>query len=162
MDETAKIELAARRIVFGKYLNCGQTCVAPDYILCQKNIKEKLIREICRQITIQYGEEPLNNADYGKIINDKHFNRICSLIDSEKVVAGGRSNREILKIEPTVMDGVTWDDAVMQEEIFGPLLPILTYDEFDEVYSLLADRPRPLALYLFSEDRSQIRNVTER
>ena len=128
VDETAKIELAARRIVFGKYLNCGQTCVAPDYILCQKSIKEKLIREICRQITIQYGEEPLNNADYGKIINDKHFNRICSLIDSEKVVAGGRSNREVLKIEPTVMDGVTWDDAVMQEEIFGPLLPILTYD----------------------------------
>ena len=162
VDETAKIELAARRIVFGKYLNCGQTCVAPDYILCQKSIKEKLIREICRQITIQYGEEPLNNADYGKIINDKHFNRICSLIDSEKVVAGGRSNREVLKIEPTVMDGVTWDDAVMQEEIFGPLLPILTYDEFDEVYSLLADRPRPLALYLFSEDRRHIRNVTER
>ncbi len=162
VDETAKIELAARRIVFGKYLNCGQTCVAPDYILCQKSIKEKLIREICRQITIQYGEEPLNNADYGKIINDKHFNRICSLIDSEKVVAGGRSNQEVLKIEPTVMDGVTWDDAVMQEEIFGPLLPILTYDEFDEVYSLLADRPRPLALYLFSEDRRHIRNVTER
>lgn len=162
VDETAKIELAARRIVFGKYLNCGQTCVAPDYILCQKSIKEKLIREICRQITIQYGEEPLNNADYGKIINDKHFNRICSLIDSEKVVAGGRSNREVLKIEPTVMDGVTWDDVVMQEEIFGPLLPILTYDEFDEVYSLLADRPRPLALYLFSEDRRHIRNVTER
>ena len=162
VDETAKIELAARRIVFGKYLNCGQTCVAPDYILCQKSIKEKLVREICRQITIQYGEEPLNNADYGKIINDKHFNRICSLIDSEKVVAGGRSNREVLKIEPTVMDGVTWDDAVMQEEIFGPLLPILTYDEFDEIYSLLADRPRPLALYLFSEDRRHIRNVTER
>lgn len=162
VDSTAKLKLAAKRIVFGKYLNCGQTCVAPDYILCHKSIKERLVKEICGQIKLQYGNDPLSNADYGKIINEKHFDRLLRLIDKDKTVIGGTANKNTLQIAPTVMDNVTWDDAVMQEEIFGPIMPILTFEDFDEVYSLLAEKPKPLALYLFSEDRRRIREVTER
>lgn len=160
VDSTAKLKLAAKRIVFGKYLNCGQTCVAPDYILCHRSVKEQFIKEVCAQIEKQYGKTPLQNPDYGKIINEKHFERLCGLIDSNKTVYGGGTDRTALKIAPTVMDNVTWEDAVMQEEIFGPIMPILTFDSFDEVYSMLADRPRPLALYLFSESRERIREVT--
>lgn len=162
VDETAKIKLAAKRIVFGKYLNCGQTCVAPDYILCHSSVKNQLIEEICRQVKKQYGEKPLENPDYGKMINEKHFERVAGLIDQNMTIFGGQVNRRTLQIAPTVMDGVTWEDAVMQEEIFGPIMPILTYDHFDEIYSLLADKPKPLALYLFSEDKKRISEVTKR
>ena len=162
VDSTAKIKLAAKRIVFGKYLNCGQTCVAPDYILCHESVKDQLITEIRNQIQKQYGEDPLANPDYGRIINRKHFDRIRGLIDPAKVVAGGTANEDTLQIAPTVMDNVTWEDAVMQEEIFGPVLPILTFRDFSEIYGCLADKPKPLALYLFSEDRPRIREVTAR
>lgn len=162
VDNTAKIKLAAKRIVFGKYLNCGQTCVAPDYILCDKRIKDKLVHEICKQIKKQYSETPLENPDYGKIVNQKHFDRICELINQEKVILGGASNPSTLQIAPTVMDNVTWKDAVMQEEIFGPILPVLTYDSFEDIFSLLTDKPKPLALYFFSEDKEHIKEITER
>lgn len=162
VDSTAKLKLAAKRIVFGKYLNCGQTCVAPDYILCHKSIKDEFIKEVCAQIKKQYGDDPLGNSDYGKIINEKHFDRLCGLIDNNKTVLGGNANKDSLQIAPTVMDNVTWDDAVMQEEIFGPIMPILTFDTFDEIYSLLSSKPKPLALYLFSEDKKRIKEVTER
>lgn len=162
VDETAKLKLAAKRIVFGKYLNCGQTCVAPDYILCHSSVKDQLVEEICLQIKKQYGERPLENPDYGKMINEKHYERVLGLIEKEKTVLGGQGNSRTLQIEPTVMDGVTWEDAVMQEEIFGPIMPILTYDDFDEIYSLLAEKPKPLALYLFSEDKKRISEVTGR
>ena len=162
VDSTAKLKLAAKRIVFGKYLNCGQTCVAPDYILCHESVKDELVQEVCAQIKKQYGENPLNNPDYGKIINRKHFDRIRGLIDPHKVVIGGTVSEETLQIAPTVLDNVTWEEAVMQEEIFGPVMPILTFKSFDEVYSLLADKAKPLALYLFSEDKRRIREVTAR
>ena len=162
VDETAKIPLAAKRIVFGKFLNCGQTCVAPDYLLCHRSMKDQLLQEICKQVEKQYGASPLDNPNYGKIINEKHFQRIRGLIDPSKVVLGGQSNPDSLQIAPTVMDHVTWDDAVMQEEIFGPILPILTFDHLNEVYALLAKRPKPLALYFFSEDKQRILEVTER
>ena len=162
VDETAKLRLAAKRIVFGKYLNCGQTCVAPDYVLCHSSIREPLVSEICWQIQEQYGQAPLDNPDYGKIINRKHFDRICALIDEEKLVIGGGRRKDTLQIEPTVMDAVTWNDAAMQEEIFGPVLPILTFDTFEEVYALLADRPKPLAMYLFSENGQRMKEVSER
>ena len=162
VDETAKLELAARRIVFGKFLNCGQTCVAPDYILCQRDVKDELVEALRRQIRVQYGEKPWNGPDYGRIINEKHFDRLCALLDRSKIAVGGETDRNRLQIAPTVMDGVTWEDAVMQEEIFGPILPILTFERFEEVYTLLAGRPKPLALYLFSQDRARIREVTER
>lgn len=162
VDNTAKIKLAAKRIVFGKYLNCGQTCVAPDYILCHASVKDILVKEILFQVKKQYGEAPLENCDYGKIINEKHFDRLCGLIDAGKTLIGGDTNRETLQIAPTVMDNVTWQDAVMQEEIFGPIMPILTFDNFEELYNKLGDAPKPLALYLFSEDKKRIKEVTER
>ena len=162
VDSTAKWKLAARRIVFGKYLNCGQTCVAPDYILCHKSIKDELVKELCAQIRKQYGEEPFNNPDYGRIVNEKHFDRLCGLMDKTKVVFGGSTNKATLQIAPTVMDNITWEDAVMQEEIFGPIMPILTFDTFEEIYALLSNKPKPLALYLFSEDKKHIKEVTAR
>lgn len=162
VDETAKLALAAKRIVFGKFLNCGQTCVAPDYLLCQESVREQLEEEIVKQIKLQFGQNPLENQNYGKIINQKHFDRVCSLIDEKKTVFGGRWDREALRIEPTVMNNVEWTDPIMQEEIFGPVLPILTYERFEDLYGLLADRPKPLAFYLFSEDRERIREATDR
>ena len=162
VDASAKIPLAARRIVFGKYLNCGQTCVAPDYILCERSIKDQLIAEIKKQIEKQFGTRPLANADYGRIVNEKHFARLSGLIDADKVVIGGERNAQTLQIAPTVMDRVTLDDAVMQEEIFGPILPVLTFESLDEVITLVNSRPKPLALYLFSQDKTHIRAVTSR
>ncbi len=160
VDASANLGLAARRIVFGKYLNCGQTCVAPDYILCEASVKDRFVSEVTRQIREQYGEKPLENRDYGRIVNRKHFDRLRGLIDLDKVVVGGEANEAALQIAPTVMDGVTWDDAVMGEEIFGPIMPILTFDSFDAVVSGLKDRDKPLALYLFSSDRERVRRVT--
>ncbi len=162
VDETANIPLAAKRIVFGKFLNCGQTCVAPDYILCDKNIKYELIGAIQKQLRLQYGVLPIENPSYGKMINEKHYERVAKLIDPQKVAFGGYGKRDKLQIAPTLMDHVTWDDPVMQEEIFGPVLPVLTYDEFEDIFGLLADKPKPLALYLFTENKERIRAVNER
>lgn len=159
VDSSANIKLAAKRIVFGKYLNCGQTCVAPDYILCEGSVKNEFIAEVIKQIKLQYGENPLENKDYGKIINEKHFNRLCGLIDNNKVVFGGETNSQTCQIAPTVMDSVTAEDAVMGEEIFGPIMPVLTFDSFDEIVKELKNKPKPLALYLFSSDKKHINRV---
>ena len=161
VDSTAKIRLAAKRIVFGKYLNCGQTCVAPDYILCDKRIRDELITAILAEIEKQFGKEPLKNPNYGKIINEKHFERILGLINGEKLVYGGQSEPESLRIAPTVLNNITWDDAVMGEEIFGPLLPILTFDTLDEALDTVESHPHPLALYFFSEDRAAQKKVLD-
>ena len=162
VDQTADIRLAARRIVFGKYLNCGQTCVAPDYVYCHRSVKDQLIKEVQKQIRRQYGKQPLHSSDYGKIINEKHFDRILGLIDEKKVVHGGGSDRSTLRIEPTVMDNVTFSDAVMQEEIFGPVMPILVFDSLDEVIRRINSMPHPLALYIFTSDKKTARKVTAR
>ncbi|MGN0818657.1 MAG: aldehyde dehydrogenase [Candidatus Coproplasma sp.] len=161
VDGTAKLSLAAKRIVFGKFLNCGQTCVAPDYVLCERSVKDKLVAEIISQIKVQFGEEPLKNPDYGKIINAKHFGRIEKLIEKDRIIYGGERNSQSQKIAPTLIEG-DWNCAAMREEIFGPVLPILTFDSFDEVYSALNGKPEPLALYIFSQDKSRIREVTAR
>ena len=161
VDSTAKIRLAAKRIVFGKYLNCGQTCVAPDYILCDKRIRDELITAILAEIEKQFGKEPLKNPNYGKIINEKHFERILGLINREKLVYGGQSEPELLRIAPTVLNNITWDDAVMGEEIFGPLLPILTFDTLDEALDTVESHPHPLALYFFSEDKAAQKKVLD-
>lgn len=160
VDKTANIKLAAKRIVFGKYLNCGQTCVAPDYIYCDKKIKDFLISEIKKQITLQFSETPLNNDNYGKIISEKHFNRLLGLIEKENIVHGGKSDKERLRIEPTVMDNITFEDKVMQEEIFGPILPIITYDSINDAITKINSLAHPLALYIFSNDRKIVKNVT--
>ena len=152
VEKTAKISLAARRIVFGKFLNCGQTCVAPDYVLCDESIRESLVFAIKKEITLQFGRKPLENPDYGKIVNEKHFNRLKGLIDKEKTVCGGGLDEENNRIEPTVMVDVSWEDAVMGEEIFGPILPILTYKSLDEAISVVESHPHPLALYCFTKD----------
>lgn len=160
VDASANLPLAAKRIVFGKYLNCGQTCVAPDYVLCERSVKDAFVQEVIRQIKLQYGDNPLANKDYGKIINEKHFIRLCGLIDRKKVVIGGETNGDTCQIAPTVMDFVTDADPVMGEEIFGPILPILTFDSFDEVVDSLKEKDKPLALYLFSGNKKHIRRVT--
>ena len=161
VDGSADIRLAAKRIVFGKYLNCGQTCVAPDYILCEKSVKDEFVSEVIKEIKRQYGERPIENEKYGKIINEKHFMRLSSLIDENKLVYGGERSAELCKIAPAVMDNVTWDDAVMAEEIFGPVMPILTFDSFDFVLDSLKEKDKPLALYLFTSDKSHVKRVTE-
>ena len=160
VDETAKIPLAAKRIVFGKFLNCGQTCVAPDYLLCHAGVKEELLACMGEEIRRQFGTEPLHNEQYGKIVNEKHFRRLLGLIDGPKTVFGGKYDEGALRIEPTVLDGVTMDDVVMQEEIFGPILPVLTFENLDDVISHVNGHDKPLALYIFSQDREHIRRVT--
>lgn len=162
VEKSADIRLAAKRIVFGKFLNCGQTCVAPDYIYCDKDIKNALTEEIRKQIRKQFGENPLTNKAYGKIINEKHFQRISELIDENKVVCGGRTDSKALKIEPTVMDSVTFEDKVMQEEIFGPLLPVLTYESLEQAINKINSMAHPLALYIFTNDKETARKITSR
>lgn len=161
VDKTADIQLAARRIVFGKYLNCGQTCIAPDYVYCDKTVKDELLKAIKKEIKRQYGAEPLKNQDYGKIINEKHFNRILGLIDRDKVVCGGNYDAAELRIEPTVMDNADFTDAVMSEEIFGPVLPVLTFSSVKEAVEKLHTLPCPLATYIFSTDKQQIKYILD-
>ena len=159
VETSANLKLAAKRIVFGKYLNCGQTCVAPDYIYCDPSIKDALIQELKKQVRKQFGKHPLANPNYGKIINEKHFQRVYGLIDTEKLVHGGDSNEETLQIEPSILDNVTFEDAVMQEEIFGPVLPVLTYESLDQAIDKINSMAHPLALYLFTNDKSMARKI---
>ena len=154
VDATANLKVAARRIAFGKWLNVGQTCVAPDYLLVDARVHDELLDLIREEARRMFGEHPLDNEDYGHIVNAKHFARVRGLIDPDKVVLGGTARESSLKIEPTILDGVTPDDAVMQEEIFGPILPVLTFESLDEAETFITDRPTPLALYIFSQDRS--------
>ncbi len=160
VEKSANLKLAAKRIVFGKFLNCGQTCVAPDYIYCDAAIKDPLIAEIQKQIQHQFGDAPLKNSNYGKIINEKHYQRILGLIDTEKTVHGGQTDTASLRIEPTVMDNVTFSDKVMQEEIFGPLLPVLTFKSIEEAIKKINSMPHPLALYVFTSDKHIAKKFT--
>ena len=155
VDESANITLAAKRIVFGKFLNCG----SPDYILCHSAVRDKFIEAVIAEIKKQYGEKPLENESYGKIISKKHYDRILSLIDRQKVVFGGECDGDAQRISPTVMDNVNEGDAVMGEEIFGPIMPILTFDSFDDVVNNLKNKDKPLALYLFTSNKKQIKRV---
>ena len=162
VDQSAKLELAARRIVFSKFLNCGQTCVAPDYILCHSAVKDQLVECLKAEIRRQYGEDPLRSPLYGRIISRKHFDRVTGLIDPDKTVWGGVTDADALKIGPTIMDHLTWNDKVMGEEIFGPLLPVLTFDKVEDVIEAVNNRDKPLALYVYAEDRKVIREITSR
>lgn len=161
VDETADIKLTAKRIVFGKFINCGQTCVAPDYIYCAESIKPTLLKELQAQIQKQYGETPLQNPDYGKIINQKHFRRLYMLLDQGKVLCGGQTSADALKIAPTILDQITWQDPIMEDEIFGPLLPVLTFKSLTEAAEKINSMPSPLALYHFSSDKKSISFVKE-
>ncbi|RQN33528.1 aldehyde dehydrogenase family protein [Paraburkholderia tropica] len=163
VDDTANIKVASGRISFGKFTNAGQTCVAPDYILVQRKVKNDLIKALKKTITEFYGENIEKSPDFGRIVNQKHFNRLNDLIQIHKdnVVFGGNSSKEDLYIEPTLLDNITNDNKIMKEEIFGPILPIITYDNFDEVLEIIQSKSKPLSLYLFSEDENMTHRVVE-
>lgn len=147
------LKLAATRIAFGKYLNCGQTCVAPDYCLVDEHVHDQFVTYLLEQIKAMYGENPLTNASYGKIINRKHFDRLMGLIEPSKVIYGGTCDEKSLKIVPTVLTRVNPEDSVMQEEIFGPILPILSYKTIEDAENFISQREKPLALYLFTNNK---------
>ena len=153
VDATARLNLAAKRLVFGKLLNCGQTCVAPDYLLIHRRVKDRFLAYVMRWITAMYGQQPLDNRGYVRMVNQKHFQRVMGLIQPANVIFGGQGDPDTLKIQPTILDNVDPGDPVMQEEIFGPVLPVLTFDHIQEALELVNARPRPLALYLFSQDK---------
>ncbi|PTE60624.1 aldehyde dehydrogenase [Staphylococcus epidermidis] len=163
VDDTANIKVASERISFGKFTNAGQTCVAPDYILVQRKVKNDLIKALKKTIIEFYGENIEKSPDFGRIVNQKHFNRLNDLIQIHKdnVVFGGNSSKEDLYIEPTLLDNITNDNKIMKEEIFGPILPIITYDNFDEVLEIIQSKSKPLSLYLFSEDENMTHRVIE-
>lgn len=154
VDETADISLTAKRLVFAKFINAGQTCVAPDYVLVKPEKRDELVAQLKFFINRCYPKGPDGSiTDYPRIINRKHFDRLCHLLEGESVAVGGITHPDSLTIEPTVLTDVTWDAPIMQEEIFGPMLPILTYDNLDEAIAKIRSRPKPLALYLFSKNK---------
>ena len=153
VDETANLKVAARRLAFGKFLNVGQTCVAPDYLLVKSEIKDKFLELLKSEIVKMFGEKPLENELYGHIINEKHFDRLCGLIDKEKCTFGGKTDKETLKIEPTILENVDLNDAVMKEEIFGPILPVLSFEKFEDAEKIVKTFEKPLALYLLTNDK---------
>ncbi len=158
VDETADIPLAAKRIVFGKFLNAGQTCVAPDYVLVQESVKDQLVQHLQQAVENTLGPDPLSNPEYGKIINDKHYHRILGLLEGQTILCGGQAQDG--KIAPTILDNVDPQSPVMQEEIFGPVLPVLTYSSTQDAVDFVSNREKPLALYLFSRSREMQHTVT--
>lgn len=153
ITENADLQVAARRIVWGKFINAGQTCVAPDYLYVQENIKPKFLEILITEIKKRNYHE--NAEHYCKIINERNFDRLNNMINREKIVFGGETNREKRYISPTVLDNVSWEDAVMQEEIFGPILPILTYKNFENAIEKVIDGEKPLSAYLFSNNSKE-------
>jgi aldehyde dehydrogenase (NAD+) len=153
IDQTADVSFAARRIIWGKYMNAGQTCIAPDYLLVHSSIKSQLIESMIKTIKQFYSETPVNSNSYGRIINKKQFERLCQLMKDKNIIYGGEINEESFYISPTLIDHVAWDDSLMQEEIFGPLLPILVYDDIFDIINKIKLTPKPLAMYLFSKNK---------
>lgn len=160
VHKDAKLDVTARRIVWGKFLNAGQTCVAPDYMYVHSSVKEQLIEALRHEIAEQYGKDALQNDNYVRIVSERHFERLCTFLQDGKPVIGGNYTKETLHIEPTVLTNVTWQSAVMEDEIFGPILPIIEYDKIEEVIETIQHHPKPLALYVFSEDRKVQEKVT--
>ncbi|MEK4368064.1 MULTISPECIES: aldehyde dehydrogenase [Paenibacillus] len=148
----AELKLVAQRIVRGKFLNAGQTCVAPDYLLVHEQVHDELINLIGAEIKDKFGDDVLQNADFPHIVNSRNFDRLSKFLTDGKTLIGGRSVREQLLIEPTVLGDVNWESAVMQEEIFGPILPVFTYSDLNPMLDEIVRRPKPLALYLFTQD----------
>lgn len=142
--------MAAKRITWGKFLNAGQTCIAPDYLLIHTRIKDEFLQKMVFQIEKLLGPDPVNSESYVKIINERNFNRLLSLIDPSKIYYGGKTNAAERYIEPTLLTDINWDDPIMQDEIFGPLLPVIEFEDIHDVISKLQTLPRPLALYLFT------------
>ena len=160
VTEKADLQIAAKRIVWGKFINAGQTCVAPDYLYVAENIKAKFLKVLIEEIKKRNYTDNVDH--YCKIINERNFDRLEKMIDREKVVFGGETNREKRYISPTVLDNVTWEDAVMQEEIFGPILPILTYKNLETAMQTVVEGEKPLSAYLFSNDAKEQELFTEK
>jgi acyl-CoA reductase-like NAD-dependent aldehyde dehydrogenase len=159
VDADTQLEYTARRIVWGKFMNAGQTCVAPDYILVHRKVKQDLLEQLKTSIQNFYGDNPATSADYGRIINPSHFNRLCQLLKEGEIIIGGDTNPDERYIAPTVIDRVDWDSRVMQEEIFGPILPVMEYTDLTEALALVNAKPKPLALYFFSTDKQKQQRV---
>jgi NAD-dependent aldehyde dehydrogenases len=153
VDKDANINLAAKRIIWGKTLNSGQTCVCPDYLLVHKDVKKDLLEAMKKYSKEFFGEMPCQNEEYPKIINQKHFDRLKGLLTNGKIIIGGEYNEETLQISPTILDQVTWNDPVMEEEIFGPILPVLEFEDMNDVITMVNSHPKPLALYLFTNNK---------
>ncbi len=162
VDESADIKVAAQRIIWGKTINVGQTCVAPDYVVVNNKVKDDLIKELRVQIQSFYGKDAIESKDYGRIVNDRHFLRLKNILDKEadKIICGGKVNREKRYIEPTLIDA-SWEGAAMSEEIFGPILPIISFSNLDEVIGKIKRLSKPLALYLFAENYKVEEKVLE-
>ncbi len=159
VDETANLEIAARRIVWGKFINSGQTCVAPDYLLVHHSVKAALLEKMKKYIHQFYGEEACMSDSFPKIINEKHFDRLLDLIKNESIVIGGTSSRERNQISPTILNNVKWNSPVMAEEIFGPILPVLEFKNLNEVITMVNNHPKPLALYYFTTKKENERRI---
>lgn len=159
IDHTADLDLAARRLAFGKFLNAGQTCVAPDYVLTERGMAKPLAEKLQKEIFSFFGENPLTCEEYPRIINRRHYDRLLGLLDGAEVAFGGQGDPDMLKIQPTVLTNVSWEAPVMGEEIFGPILPILEYDQLTDALQEVRGRERPLALYLFTRDKKTERLV---
>ena len=153
IDEKYNMHLAAKRLLFGKLLNAGQTCIAPDYVLVNENVKEELIEELKKVLKEFLGENVIENEDYPKIVNERHFARLSNLIEGEKILIGGKTDKKLLKIEPTILDNPKIDSKVMCEEIFGPILPIISYKTIEDAIAYVKKFEKPLALYMFTNDK---------
>ncbi|NJM73918.1 MAG: aldehyde dehydrogenase [Scytonema sp. RU_4_4] len=161
VDSDINIEHTARRITWGKFLNAGQTCIAPDYLLVNKKIKENFLNDLQKCLQEFYGDNPTTSSDYARIINKKHFDRLATLLKEGKVRIGGETNSSELYIAPTVLDNVSLTDNIMQEEIFGPILPVIEYTDITEAIDLINSKPKPLALYLFSNNKNLQQKVLQ-
>ena len=159
VDQTSPLPLAARRIAFGKTLNSGQTCVAPDYLLIHSSVKDSFVREFRKSVQEMFDSHPERNENFPHIINERHFNRLLHLMEGGKILFGGESDPATLRIAPTLLDDITPDSPCMQEEIFGPILPIITYEDIAEAESFVRSRPKPLACYIFTRDRARERRL---
>ncbi len=164
VDKDANIDLAARRIAWGKFLNAGQTCVAPDYLVVHRNIKEKLISSIENYIVEFFGENTFESEDYPRIINERHFKRLEGYLKEGKIVSGGNTDINNLYIEPTIIEGINFENRIMEEEIFGPIFPVIEFEDIDKVIDIVNNNPKPLALYYFSENKEKqefiIKNIS--
>lgn len=160
VDESANLKFAAKRIIWGKLLNSGQTCVAPDYLLVHKDVKKELLRLMKQTILEFYGDRALENPDYPRIIDKNSFERLINLMEGQNIYTGGLYNSKTLKIEPTIIDDVDFSNKIMQEEIFGPILPVIEYDDIFKVIEKLKFMDKPLSMYIFSEDKEHIDRLT--
>ena len=153
IDQSAKLKIAAKRTVWGKFFNAGQTCIAPDYVLIHESLKDAFVQEAAKAVKALFGQDPEASPDFGRIINKKHFDRLVNLLPNANTLVGGTTSRDSLYISPTIVDGVGLDHPVMKEEIFGPILPVIAFNQIEEVFTIVRSMDRPLALYLFAESK---------